>query len=283
MDVIIGLGEVGCNIAQKFADYPQYDVYCIDSEKRKLDNFLYITPRTSHEEYEQKTRLKNAFFKEMKGHVLFVVSGGSTISGASLRILEKVKHLPTSILYIKPDPAHLSSIESLHDRATFGILQQYTRSAIFERLYVVDNARLESIIVDAPVMGFYDRLNELIVSTVHMINVCDNSKTVINTFSDPPKTARISTLGIVDPTVGEEKIFYDLTLPREKVYYYAINRERLESEGGLLRTISQQVKEKSDENLRSSFGIYPTDYEEDYAYCLIHATLVQEENVEESV
>ena len=41
--------------------------------------------------------------------------------------------------------------------------------------------------------------------------------------------------------------------------------------------------QKSDENLRSSFGIYPTDYEEDYAYCLVHATLVQEENVEESV
>ena len=39
METIIGLGKAGCRIADRFAQYPQYDVY-------KMDVGLKRTPRT---------------------------------------------------------------------------------------------------------------------------------------------------------------------------------------------------------------------------------------------
>ncbi len=39
METIIGLGQAGCAIADRFAQYPQYEVY-------KMDQGLKRTPRT---------------------------------------------------------------------------------------------------------------------------------------------------------------------------------------------------------------------------------------------
>ena len=35
MQTIIGLGQAGCNVADKFAEYPQYKVYKIDAGLEK--------------------------------------------------------------------------------------------------------------------------------------------------------------------------------------------------------------------------------------------------------
>ena len=88
---VVGLGSAGCSVAAEFAKYPQYKAYYIDSEKRDDENFLQVAEKTSHEDYENKARLKKAFFDKIKGETLFVVAGAATVSGLSLRILEKLK------------------------------------------------------------------------------------------------------------------------------------------------------------------------------------------------
>jgi hypothetical protein len=113
-----------------------------------------------------------------------------------------------------------------------------------------------------------------------MINVFSNTKSIMDTFSSPIETARISTFGIVDVETGEEKLFYDLTYPREKLYYYSITKNKLETEGNLLKRLTDQVKEKIEDKLKVSYGIYSSAYENDYAYCVAHATLIQEINLD---
>ena len=117
-----------------------------------------------------------------------------------------------------------------------------------------------------------------------MINVYSNIRPQINTFSEPIKTARISTFGIVDFKTSEEKMFYDLEIPREKIYYYAINKQKLQTDGGLLKTITNQVKTRisDDENLKVSYGVYDTSYDDDYVFCIHHSTLVQDQKIEKS-
>lgn len=277
---IVGLGAAGCNIAAEFAKYPQYNSFFIDSEKRKEENFLQIAKKISHEEYEGKTRLKKAFFDKIKGETLFVVAGAATVSGLSLRILEKLKHLNPSILYIKSDVSLLPDVRKKQEHVVFHVLQQYARSTLFKKMYVVDNMKLEEILGDVPIKGYYDYLNNLIVSTMHMINVYKNSESEMNTFSTNIKSARIATFGVVDPDTGEEKMFYNLEAPREKMYYYAINEEQLENDGGLYKKITNQVKDKvEDERMKVSYGIYATDYEENYAYSVACASLIQEQNI----
>lgn len=277
---IVGLGSAGCNIASKFAEYPQYTSFFIDSEKRDDENFLQVAKKTSHEDYESKTRLKKAFFDKIKGETLFIVAGAATVSGLSLRILEKMKHLKPSILYIKSDTSLLPDIRKKQENVVFNILQQYARSTLFEKMYIVDNTHIEQILGEVPIRGYYDHLNSLIVSTMHMINVYKNSNTEMDTFSTNIESARIATFGVVDVDTGEEKLFYSLDTPREKMYYYAINEERLKNDGSLFKKITNQVREKTtDERMKVSYGIYATNYEENYAYSVACASFIQEQNI----
>ena len=279
METIIGLGAAGCNIAEKFSTYPQYKTYRIDSEQRLGHKFKKIDPCESHEEYEANCPPMEGFFQDIGGPCLFVVAGGGKISGLSLRILEYLKHKEIYILYIKPDMSLLSDEQRLRERVVFGILQEYTRSAVFKRMFAINNLNIEEIIGNVPVIGYYDKLNEMLVSTIHMINVFKNSEAVMNTFSNPGETSRISTIGLVDIESGEEKLFYNLECPREKLYYYAINKKQLQEENNLLKKITNQVKDNTlSPEIKPSYGIYPTNYEINYGYVVVNSTLVQEQN-----
>lgn len=280
MDTIIGLGEAGCNIAEEFLKYPQYNVYMIDSAKRKTEaKFKKLVARDSHEEYESKCPSMKAFFKDVKGSVLFVLGGSGMITGASLKILSYLKKCKINILFVKPDLSLMTENKIIQHKIVFQILQQYARSSVLERMYVVDNVKLENILGELPVIGYYEKINSLVASTVHMLNVYTNINSVMNTFSPPRESARISTLGLLNPETGIEQTFYDLQHPREKLYFYAINHDKLLSNGSLMKTITGQVKSKAEEKLRTSYGIFSTNYEQDYGYVICHATYVQESDI----
>ena len=279
METIIGLGQAGCNIAEGLMKYPQYDVYRIDTEKRTGSKFKLIPSCSNHEEYEEKCPSLKRFFKSAKPPFLFVLGGGGTISGACLRVLEQLNSNDIYVLYIRPDVSLLSETKKKQERVVFHILQQYARSAMLKRMFIVDNSKLEQIIEELPVIGYHEKLNEMITSTLHMINLCNNTKPELETFDDPVETARISTFGLCEFETGKENLFFDIQMPREKVYYYMINQERLEKDGELLKNITAQVRGRMEGGrVQTSFGIYSTDYEQEYVYVLAHTSLVQNEN-----
>jgi hypothetical protein len=278
METIIGLGQAGCKIAEQFAKYTQYNVYKIDSEKHQGPRFKLLKKASSHEEYENNCPSFKRFFKDAKPPYLFIVSGAAAISGSTLRILEQLNSKEIYVLYIRPDITLLSELKKKQERAGFFILQEFARSALLKRMFLVDNSKLEEIIQDTPVIGYYDKLNEMIASTVHMINVCTNSKAVLETFDEPAETARISTLGLVDLETGKETLFFDLKMPREKIYFYMIHEDKLKSDGELLKNVTGQVRSRMEGGkVQTSFGIYSTEYEQDYVYVLSHTSLVQNE------
>jgi len=280
METIIGLGDAGCAVAHQFTEYPQYKVHKINSKKSTEDNYLYITPQKTHEDYESKTRLKKAFFEKISGPILFIVGGSGDVSGACLRILERLKDHPTYVLYIKPDTSLLSELKERQHNVVFNVLQQYARSAMLERLYIVENSKIEQAIGEVPVIGYTDTINRLLVSTIHMINICANTDAAIDTSTDPLPMCRISSIGLVDVDTGEMRSFCEIEHPRQIVFYYAINNERLKTDGALLQKLTSLVKAKNEEKLRASFAIYPTEYEQDYAYCAVHSSYVQGQKID---
>ena len=210
------------------------------------------------------------------------MAGSGHISGCSLAILKQLheKKCDLNILYIKTDTSLLAQNKQLQERATFQILQQYARSAIFKKMYVVDNTRLEQILGPVPINEYYDRLNQLVSSTFHMVNVFNNSQSVMSSFSEPTEVCKIATIGIVSAEDNKEKLFFDLQMQREKVYYYAINSDKLNTDAELLFNIKKQLREKvlEDERTKISYGIFSTEYEEDYIYCSAHASFIQGQN-----
>jgi len=290
METIIGLGQAGCNIADEFKKYDEYDVYKIDVglnayEETPYGDFpkegLYNMPwQSTPEGYEESCPNMKTFFKDIKGEILFIFGGSGDISGASLRVLHHLQGRDISVLYVRPDIELLPEKKRMQERVTFNVLQEYARSAVFKRIFLIDNTALENHIGDVPLIGYHDKLNEMIVSTIHMINVYNHIESVTDTFSDPFETARISTIGLLDIADGNDRKFFSLDNEREVRYYYAINKDRLKSDGALFKKIKQQVKEKANENTKVSYGIFATNYEEDFAYTLSYSSSIQtgEEN-----
>ena len=272
---IIGLGNAGCGIATALAQYPQYKIYKIDVDISGPQ--CYNLPKLeTAEEYENYRFPKlKAFLKGIKGKTFFIVGGSGKVSCASLRILEGIRALPISIVYIKPDCGLLNKIQKMQDRVVYGVLQEYTRSAVFEDIYLISNPLLDVVVGGAPIIGYYDKLNEAFASTFHMINVCNNTKPVIGKIEKPKQTHRITTIGIFDVKRGEEKMFFSLDKPRERCYIYSINEERLKTDSSLFARLREQVKSKSREDLNVAYAVFSTDYEHDFGYIIERTPYVQ--------
>ena len=285
MDAIIGLGKAGCNIADKFSQHEQYKIYKIDTGLKGLKkNGIYDMPRQdSPESYEAECPNMTNFFKNCPREVLFVVGGSGDISGASLAILQHLKDREINVMYVRPDVNLLPEKKRRQEWTVFNIFQEYARSAMFKRLWLVDNTSVEKIIGNVPLIGYHQKLNDLIVSTFHMLTVYNHIDSVTDTFSDPYMTHRISTLGISDMGGSSYKLFFPLYKTTDIRYYYAINKDRLESDGTLFSHIKEQVKTSLTEETKTSYGVFSTHYEDDYVYVMCSTPVIQRHKTNDSV
>jgi len=277
---IVGLGKAGCSIADALSQYPQYTVYKIDAgashqEVAGASRVFYIPEQGDPEKYEESVPLMETFFRGISGEVVFVVSGGAKVAGACLAILEQIKHCKITILYIKPNLSTLDSAKATMQHVCFGVLQEYARSAVFERFIAIDNDVVEAILGDVPIIGYYDKLNELIVWAFHTYNVLRHTEPVMGKVNETKVTCRISTLGTVDLESGEEKLFFPLDKVREKSYYYVLKNEDLISSGKLLKKINEQVKNLTEESARGSYAIYSSEYNKNFILCAAHTPHIQ--------
>ena len=276
---VIGLGQAGCNIADMLSQHPQYKVYKVDiglEGKRCYD----VKPQKGPEEYEENVPSMKTFFRGIKGETLFIVGGSGSISAMCLRIMEQIRDkCELSVLYVRPDTSLLSKNKTLHEKATYSILQEFARSGLLKMLYLVSNINLENILGEVPIIGYNSKINELIVSTVHMVNVFRNSDPVMGGIEEPAEASRIATFGISDIEGNEEKSFFSLDRAKEKCYIYSINEERLKTEGDLRKKIVSTVKAQAEtEDLKVSFGVFPTNYQQDYCYILNYTSIIQSDN-----
>ena len=276
MRTVIGLGSAGCRLADAFKAYDNYDVYSIDVGIPATESSFKAPLKGSHEEYEKSAPSFDEFFRDIDDdEVLFITCGAGAVSGLSLKILESLKDKPINVLYIQPELELLGKTSYLQNRVVFNVFQEYTRSGVFEKMIVVDNAAVEKILGGVPVSSYYEKINQLIVSTIHMINVFNNSGAVVEQLSPPSSFSRICSPGVFDIDSGEEKLFFPLDSVTETQYYYAINNQMLEDDAQLFMNIKNQVKNRVDEHHRASYSIHSTSYEYNYAYCVGYSRGIQ--------
>jgi hypothetical protein len=276
---IIGLGAAGCRIADCFSKYPQYNIYKVDVGL-KGDNCYSVPKCITAEEYESLDLPKiKPFLKGMKGETMLIVGGSGKVSCISLKILENIKKLPLSIMYIKPDMELIGGSALLQERVVCGVLQEYARSDVFKQIYLISNEALDTIVGGAPIIGYHDKLNEVLVPAFHMIKVFENTNPVIGKINTPKSTHKITTIGLYDVKKNEEKMFFSLDKPQDKCYIYGINEERLKTDGTLLKKITKQVKEKSTDDLTTSYAVYSTKYDYDLGYIIERTPNIQIQEV----
>ena len=274
---IVGLGNAGCQVANNFSQWPQYDVFCIDTENKGYTKFFKVEERNNHEEYEKSFDV--SLLPAITGPTAVFISGGGKISGMSLRLLERLKDEEVTLFYIKPDLETSNKQTQLRHKITFGVLQQYARSNVVTRMYIVENKNVEALLDNISITDYWKNINYAISNTYHMINYFNNTEPLLSTFSAIGETSRIATFSVVNFDSLKEKTFYNLDKPRFKRYFFGVNEETMQNQKDLLHKIREFVRGQTDENTHSSFSIYSTDYEHNYVYSVCYASMIQEENI----
>jgi len=273
---VIGLGGAGCKIAKQFENFPQYNVFFIDTDNKNDEkNFIKVKEQKTHEEYELNYKQINT--KKIKGEATVIFAGSGKISGTILRLLEQLKNRKLNVLYIKPDMSTAPPEAIVRERVTFGVLQQYTRSNLISNLYIVSNAAVEQVLDSVSISSYWHDINTVITSTYNMLNVFANTEPVLNTLSNPGVTSKIATVGVVGYKSLEEKLFYNLQKPRLKKYFFGISEKTLNEEKDLLHKIRNYIASRTEDKCTACFAIYSTNYEQDYVYTTHYASLIQEE------
>ena len=276
---VVGLGNAGCKIAKYFEQYPQYNVFTIDEGLKKTSKTLGITKRASHEEYDKKQIRMTRFVDQMPdtGECLFIMAGSGNITGASLQVLKFLKRkFEVDVLYIKPDHELLGRTAFLQDKICYRVLQEYARSGVLRSLCLVGNPQVEEILEkDLTASNYYDKINELIGYTYHMVNVFNRTKPVLdNKIENTPET-RIYTVGMVDFESGAEKSFFPIDSETNRCYYYAVNENVLEEDYKVLKNVNKQVKEKMKDLQGASYQIHSTKYETSFAFVEVWTSNIQ--------
>jgi hypothetical protein len=272
---ILGLGKGGCAIADLFAQYPEYKVYKVDTGL-KGKNCLNIPACKTIEEYEDKLPEFKPLSK-LKGETMFIVCGGGNVSGATLKLLEQVKQTEITVLYVRPDLNLISTEIATKDRVVFNILQEFTRSGLFKKMLLISNSQVENLLGGLSIMEYYDSLNKVIVSTIHMTNYLLTAKDVFGKMTAERDVDRISTIGILNSEDGTENYLYNLSSARQKVFLYAVKQDDLTTNKELIKMIQQQTKNSySGTELDISYKITTTNYESNFVYIISNTNIIQQ-------
>lgn len=278
MKNLLGIGTAGCNVVEQLSQYPAYECYYVSNEIQKTSKFKFRLPELEGpEDYEamEMDKLHKWMDKITKNCTVFLC-GASDSTGITLRALETLhkKGVKIEVVYFSPETEVLSDTKVLHERSVKGILQNFARSGLFEKICLVSNIRLEEIAGSTNVFDYYNQINHVFTSTYYMMDVFKNTKPVTSTFKRPRESCRITTIGLANME-NSENLFFPLENEVEMVYYYGINEEKLRTEENLFRTITNNIKSKITEDKKVSFGIYPTQYENDYIYVELFSPKIQ--------
>ena len=265
---IFGLGKAGCKIAELFKQQPQYNVTLFDSDKKyvRRKNCVYVKKQPSAELYDS-TEIKMKI--DIEGDkIIMIVCGSGAIAAATLQILSNFKQKDICLYYICSDVNTISAKAKLRNRAHFGILQEYARSGVFQKIFLIDNLNMKDIIGSVPVLQHYSKINNMIFSVIHMLNVFENTEPVFDTLQDDLVTCRISTLSMLDMESKTEKDFFSLKNVNQIKYFYGINRLRIEKDEKLLDEVVSLSTLQSHDLCVTSYAIYDTDYDYDFCYVI---------------
>jgi hypothetical protein len=251
-------------------------VYSIDTVENECDTYI-LPDLKNAEEYEKNYPEKlKTFIDDKNSEISVFLDGSEGISGIILRFLENFKDRKINIYYVRSDLELMGNTEKLQDKITFSILQEYTRSGLFQGFIAFDKISLEKLLNNVSILEINDKLTDLISTTSHYINIYNNIKPILSNNIELNDIARIQTIGLSEIGSTDIKWFFDLNNIEEITYYFAINSNTLKKEKNLLQTIKGQVKERQKENVRVLFNIYETTYQENFVYCVARTKFIQQ-------
>lgn len=280
MDKIIGLGKLGCRIAEELSVHPEYRIYKIQSESSERAT-LAVGVHENMEDYEKSVDATEVgvYLRSIKAKeaVLLIVEGGDPISGATLKILETIKDSQIYLLYVCPDRTMISEIQKRDDKIAFNVFQELARSGVFQRMFLVDKNLVEDLMGDVSVQDYEKNISYFISYVVAMINYFNHSDPVVSSKIEPPDHCRIATFGVSNLDAKEREV--NLLFPMADIadfhFFYGVPTELLNSDGSLMKQIKNHIKGFKSSDQSTSFSVYETSFEKLMVLCCVFSQKIQ--------
>lgn len=266
--VVIGIGTAGCKVAKSFSKGHKKILIGPD----KFSKTCKVV-----EDYEDKCpSLKKELTFTQKECWVFVC-GASKTSGATLRILEKIKNKTLNVVYLTPDNLLSTPTQIKQNKVAFNVLQQYARSGLLNCLYLVSNTQLVNIAGEGPISDVYRNANATIANIIETIEYFKKEEPVLGTIAETKEVSRIKTFSIGFIEQDEEKLLFPLDNITECGYMYSINEDELNQENDLLMSIKDRIAQDKEKNLLSSFAIFSSPHEASFFYSIKSTHFIQGE------
>lgn len=275
MKTVICLGSKACDIGELFENDNNFQVKLIDKEIEG-DNCYSLVKQKSPEDYEKNVPDMSAFLSDICNEILFITTGECDVLSCSLKILQQVKDKNITIVYLRPNADFLGRQGILQDRMAFNIFQEYTRSGLFKRLFLVNEENIEQhLLNEMPITEIYDAYLKMVHNFVLNLNSVENEP-LINHFSEPKEISRICTFAFYDLHTNIEVPMYNFNLIDDKVYHFFLSEETLNTNKTIMREIKDKLKSKGVDNAKISYTIYKTSGETDYCFTVYYSKAIQQ-------
>lgn len=281
MDKVIGLGRLGCAVAEELTAYPEYRIYKIDTDIKERGS-LAIGDLGDMSDFESKldTEEVEIYLRSIKkkDKSLLIVEGGEPISGAILKILETINHSTLNVLYIAPDRQMISETQKRDDKIAFNVLQEYARSGLLSKMFLINKAQVEELAGDVPVSEYEKTLSYFVAYIVAMINFFNHTEPILATKIQPQNISRIGTYGVSSLEEDNQgvNLLFPLAQSTDIHFFYGVPKEDLEGDVSLVKRIKQHVRDHQTDDVASSFSVYETTLESLIVLCVAYSSRIQD-------
>ena len=263
---LIGIGNTGCGLVRELGKNSQYKII-------EIDEGINVKKQKNPEEYEKNCPSLGKLLSSTSEDVFVFLSASGNISGLTLRVLEKIKSSKISVVCFNTDESLLSSTGKLQQKIVTNVLQEYARSGLLEKVYLVNNSNLESLLDDIPLDQYYQKLNELFCYTFHSIMYFKNSKPLFETKEDINEIDRICTIGLYDMENGN-KPFFNMNHITKQRFYFSFSKEDIKKDGKLLQNIKNKILNNEEETAKT-FAIFESNQTDKYGFIEFTTHIVQ--------
>jgi hypothetical protein len=265
--VLIGIGNAGHNLINEFSDH--HKKISITSE-----DFPKKCKKT--EDYEQYCPDFSDRFDFSDDECWVALCGSGKVAGCSLRVLETIKHKKINIMYIYPDTTLCNTVQLKRNKVLYGVLQEYTRSGLFNRMYLFSNKNVLEIIGNQPITEMYNMINKQIANSIETLEWLKSQNPVMGSDHESKIVSRICTLSAGNFKKNEEKMLFPLDSITEASYLYSVSKKQLEKDKDMLNKIKERIMKDEENNIVSSFAIYPSEHTQSFFYSLKLTHYIQE-------
>ena len=279
MDKVIGLGKLGCLIAEELTQHPEYRIYKVDVDIEERGSLsLDYQPDMEHYERSFDPTAAEVYFRSIKkgDEVLLVLQGGEPVTGCALQLLSTIKDAKLSVLYICPDRHMISEVQKRDDKIAFNILQEYARSGMLENIFLVNKYTVESLMGDVSIQNYEKEISHFISYVIAMINYFYHTNPVVSNKFEPVDWCRIITFGLSSLDTDEDiRLLFPLEAIGDIHFFYGVPADKLADDPTLMKQIKQHVKNYTQQNISTSFSVYSTTFDDMMVLCSATSAKIQ--------